>query len=354
MAVLNVCLDKIAHNFQIASKLCSQLSIELAVVVKSCSGNAMILETLRQAGMTLAADTHAENLADLEGVRTISLLNPPSSIKQVTQKQPIQNRMASEMYISCLDSLKLASKTGAYEQSRIMIPVDMGDHRDGIPASDLICYLKRALQLPHLNLAGLSANWGCMLMGHPEQKQLQDFAELVGRVSEECQWQPEIVSVGGSSILHHITRQQLPECVTRLRLGEAIFAGFNPSLQQPVPEMYSETFRLDAEVVEVLESGHPLGIGRADIHIPVEDGVSRRAVLDVGYSSIEPAGLNCIDGDVKIMRCSQDHLVVGSDTYHFVPGETLRFHLDYHALSRSLASPWVRKVYSGQSATAVA
>ena len=73
-------------------------------------------------------------------------------------------------------------------------------------------------------------------------------------------------------------------------------------------------------------------------------------IVAIGHQDIDPAGLTP-PGGLEVVGASSDHLVLDAGRTPVVVGDELRFELDYSALTRAMASPFVSKVIKVSSGT---
>jgi len=142
----------------------------------------------------------------------------------------------------------------------------------------------------------------------------------------------------------------LPPEFTEFRVGEAAFFGWNTSLGRPIPELRSDVFRMDLEVLEVWEKEVP-GPGEGTFGLnafgvqPVQALAGRRlrAVLDGGenlapFRALLPLAPGCI-----LVGETHEYTVADVAGLGRVPepGSSLEFRPGYEAVARSFLSPFL-------------
>ena len=142
--------------------------------------------------------------------------------------------------------------------------------------------------------------------------------------------------------------------VDHLRLGESVLLG-----REPLQRTAIEGLHTDAAVVvgEVIESkakpsgswgdrgqtafGHVVGV-RSD------EGGGNRVIVALGRQDLDTDGIVAPAG-FHVLGASSDHLVLSCAGEVPPPGAELRFGVNYSALMRAAASPFVSRRYLGRS-----
>ena len=127
------------------------------------------------------------------------------------------------------------------------------------------------------------------------------------------------------------------------------------------PNLYTDVFKLKAEIVELKKRNlnhdgkivsNAFGEQVQDIQMKDNNAertirskkMRKQALLNFGVLDTAIKGLSPIE-NVKILGGSSDYLVVDVRDNEFCLGQTLNFTLNYEALLRAMASPYISKKY---------
>jgi predicted amino acid racemase len=216
----------------------------------------------------------------------------------------------------------------------------MGDLREGVPQDQIISFMQEALRAGYIKIAGFSANWGCMKWVPPDIRKIENFIKCVRKISETLNFYPQIISAGGSTVWSLLQDNFIPSEINQIRLGETIFLGYDPGLKSNIVHLYQDAFVLESELIEIKDKNI-----QEDFAVPGR--IRKRAVLDFGYTSCPYTGLTPIQKGVELVGASQEHTVadISDAQYRFSVGDSLKFLMNYGALSRAMASPYLEKIY---------
>ena len=144
-----------------------------------------------------------------------------------------------------------------------------------------------------------------------------------------------------------------PGKVNNLRLGESIFLGCETIHRKPIPGLFTDAFRLVAEVIESkVKPSKPYGDICQDAFGNVPEfsdrGQMRRVIIGIGLQDVLVAGLSpCMD--VEILGASSDHILINAKELDLKVGDEVEFDLNYGALLSSMTSPYVARRYINRS-----
>ena len=328
MARIRINLTKIVQNFHIVQKICQDNKIELAVVTKCCCGDQKIIQYLIEAGMEIIAESQPKNLQGIGSkVKKIMLHSSLSSLEK--------KFICDFIYIADQEILKKYCRSSLSKQSQVIIPIELGDMRDGILPNEIIPFLKEAAITKNVRIAGFSANFGCFKANEPTMNWFNSFIECVKEVEYQVGFKPILLSIGGTVILNLLRNDICPAEINQLRIGTGIFLGYDPTLEVEIPYLNQDTFILEGEILEINNNKN-------------NDFYQKRAIIDFGYASASLAiGLRSVLQGVEIIGLSQDVTIVDITNTN-VPlfiGDSIEFFLTYHPLIRAMISPYVDKVY---------
>lgn len=344
---LEIDLGKIRYNARMLVERLGNRGISVSGVTKAALGLPDIANALLSARVDGLADSRIENIQTMRsaGVKAhITLIRSPM-ISQVMQV--VTNANAS--LNTELDVISELSKAAcAVERSHgVLLMVELGDLREGIMPADLENMVRRTLAFPNIILLGIGANLACRSGVVPDTANMSELSALADAIDATFGPVLNIVSGGNSSNLEWALGNADTGRINNLRLGESILLGCDPLYRQPIEGLYTDAITL---VAEVIESGNkpsrPWGtvaetaFGEA---APVTgDGSISQAIFALGHMDTDPQGLAPPTG-IEILGSSSDHLVVDCGRNHLPVGAETAFQLNYSALIRAMASPFVTK-----------
>ena len=354
---LVVDLDKLRHNIDRIKTECDDRGVEIAGVIKGCTGLTECARQFAKAGCRFIASSRLEQLEPLRenGIQTplmmirVPMLSEAADVVRITD-------ISLNSEIAVLRELN--EEAGIQDKvHQVILMVDLGDLREGFWDRDEL--MEAALltenELHNLRLAGIGTNLGCYgaIAATPEKLQeLVDCAEAVeARIGREL----EFISGGATSTLPRIIEGNLPARINLLRLGEGILlaADLQELWGYDMSYMHKDVFTLRAEVIEVRDKpSHPVGEIMFDAfgnRPEYEDrGIRKRALLALGkvdYAFCED--LVPADDGVAILGASSDHTILDvQDAERDIRvGDVLEFRPHYSNLVYLSNSPNIEIVY---------
>jgi predicted amino acid racemase len=233
--------------------------------------------------------------------------------------------------------------------------IDLGDLREGIffkNEDEIFNTVEEILKLKNIELFGLGVNLTCYGAVIPKKDNLSVLVEIARKIEKKFDIKLQMISGGNSSSIYLIGKNELPEGINNLRVGEAFLLGGETAYSQKLKGFYDDAFTLEAEIIELKEKQSvPIGETGVDAfgNKPVyEDrGIIKRAIIAVGRQDVDPDALSPIDEKIDILGASSDHLILDmskSDRVYQV-GDTVAFKLSYSSLLRATTSGYVDRVY---------
>jgi predicted amino acid racemase len=343
-------LKKIEHNIMVIAELASKQNIKITGVTKCCCGDPNVGGAMLAGGAELLADSRVENLKRLKesGIDCeLMLLRTPmiSSAKEVVEHSDIS--LNSD--ISVLNQLsKEASKSNIVH--KVVIMVEMGDLREGVPIEPLDNLLIKTSKLKGLEIIGLGMNLACYGGVVPTEYKLIEFSELVDRIENDLGFPLKIISGGNSANIPLLLNSEKITRVNNLRIGEGILLGLETVNRTPIPDTYQDAFILEAEIIELYKKP---SIPNGEIsqnafgETPEFEDVGEilRGIIAVGRQDVIVEGLKALDNRVTILGSSSDHLIVRIDSDQYKVGDTIKFLMDYGGLLHLNTSKYVIKEY---------
>jgi predicted amino acid racemase len=360
MPTLEINLAKIQHNAKILKNLLAGRNISIIGINKVTLGNPLIAKSLTRGGIEYIGDSRIENIINMKknGVDAQFVLIRVPSHKEI----PLIIEYADYSVNSELETIKLLSYE-AIKQNKIhniILMIDMGDLREGINPSNLEFFVKEILSLNNIKLSGIGTNMKCFRGIIPSNENMEELSCYAKNIEEKFGLELKFVSGGNSANFKWFMSSKNLGAINNLRIGEAIFLGRETIHFDPIPNLYTDVFKLTAEIVELKErtlNNHGEYVSNA-FGEPVQDfqtydnnreakikkNVRIQALLDIGRQDVALNGLTPIE-NIKILGGSSDYLVVDTNKNEFKVGTELSFELNYEALLRAMTSPFIRKKF---------
>ena len=344
---LEIDLIKIHQNARVLVSLLKRRGISVSAVTKAMLGLPSVARELLAAGVSGLADSRIENILTL---RQSNIKAPMSLIRSPMISQAdlvVKNTDIS--FNTELDVIAELSKSAqAMGRSHsVLLMVELGDLREGIMPADLEKVVRRTLSFPNIAFKGIGANLACRCGVVPDEANMAELSAVANAIDANLGPVISIVSGGNSSNLQWILEGSDVGRINHLRLGEAIFLGCEPLHRRPIEGLHTDAITLVAEVIEAkIKPSQPWGdvaetaFGKA---VPMQDhGNISQAIYALGHMDCDPEGLTP-PPDIKILGSSSDHLIIDSGRNLLPIGTETRFQLNYSALVRAMASPFVAK-----------
>jgi len=329
MTELLVDVDKIGANTEVVVRLMKNSGLRLVAVTKGCMGEPRVASAMVTGGAAAVAgsrDSHIRRLREARLGVDIHRIGLPSAAKDLEVGDV--NYMTSWEHA---ESLIRAGGAAAGKPRRVMLQVETGDEREGVPTDQLRALARQVVEDRRLELVGVSTNYAC-LRGKPEglgasveavAAATRDLVDSGIRISE--------VSGGNSSVLSLVARgDRLPGEVTSLRCGEALLLGHDALYYQRIEGCSEDSCKVRAEVVEEYtkrSAGYP----------------TRRLVLALGRRDLNSGAVKFLEPGLTELGRSADYLVVeaGPTSGKIRVGMKVEMIPDYEALVSAWISPYV-------------
>jgi ornithine racemase len=347
---IEISLAQIRHNARMLTERYGQKGIALMGVSKATLGDPAIAAAMIQGGVKFIADARLENIQRMKnaGVSTQFVLLRTALSQANAIIQNVDISLNTE-----LETVKALSHYAKLNNTihRIIVMVEMGDLREGILPGDLPQFIKAVLELSHIKIIGIGCNLACYGGIKPNHQKMLELSELADAIEKEFQINLEVISGGNSANYEWSESAQKVGRINNLRLGESILLGCETVNRKAIPGLYTNAFKLIAEVIESKEKPSlPYGESCQDAfgNIPtfVDRGIRRRVIIALGRQDILVSGLRP-SADVEILGSSSDHIVLDSNNHDFKVGSEVKFNLDYGGLLSAMTSPFVQKQFVG-------
>lgn len=344
---IEVDLPKIRQNARHLVDQLTPLGISVVGVTKGICGHPDVARAMLDGGVAALGDARVTNVERMRaaGITAPVLLIRTPMLGQVDRiVRTCGTSLNADMDV--VEALAHAA-CRAGRIHGIVVMVEMGDGREGMPPSALPRFARRVMALPGVVLAGLGANFACLNRQAPDRVAMGAFLSLVPLVERACGVPLRVVSGGNSANLAGL--RPGPTRLNELRLGESILLGRNPLTGEPIAGLATDAFTLVAEVIESRTDAQRHGAGA------MPGGFSRpdagaASLLALGDQDTDTGGLS-MPGLLTFLGSTSDHLLLRTPGQALAAGTEVRFGLNYSALMRAMSAPDIATVVRDAPAT---
>ncbi len=349
---IEISLAQIRHNARMLTELYGHKGISLMGVSKATLGDPAIARAMIQGGVKFIADSRLENIQKMKnsGIATpfVLLRTALSQADSIIKNADISLNTELETVKELSHYANINNKI-----HKIILMVELGDLREGILPCDLPQFIKKVLELSHIKIIGIGCNLACYGGIKPNHQKMLELSKLTDAIEKEFQINLEVISGGNSANYEWYESARKVGRINNLRLGESILLGCETVSRKAIPGLYTNAFKLIAEVIESKEKPSlPFGEVCQDAfgNVPtfLDRGIRRRVIIALGRQDILVSGLRP-SKDVEILGSSSDHIVLDSNNQNFKVGSEVKFNLDYGGLLSAMTSPFVKKKFVGCS-----
>lgn len=344
---LELRLDAIGRNARTLVRDLGARGLTVTGVTKAAVGLPVIARTLSAAGIATLGESRVDGV---EALRAAGVDGPLAMIRSPQRSQV--DRVVAHAQISFLSEVAVAEALSSAARRRgrrhdVVVMVELGDLREGVPADQLIAVTRAVTRLPGVRLQGLGTNLACRSGVIPDARKMRELSDLVGLVEVACDRALPVVSGGNSANLDWALSDAPVGRITELRLGEALLLGRETLHRRALPGLDTEAFTV---VAEVIESRHKPSVPWGDTAqtafgpatAAIDQGTVAQTIVALGEQDVDPWGLTPPIG-CTVVGASSDHLVLTGPTT-FPIGTELRFAPNYSALLRAMTSPTIPTV----------
>lgn len=326
------------------------MGIQITPVTKGVCGSVEIAKLFSKHEIHSIGDSHLQNIqrmkeAGVEG--PFMLLRSPMLNEAESVIIYADISLNSEMVvIKSLD--QFATRHGKIHD--IVLMIELGDLREGIPSTHIDEYIKQISLLNNIRLIGIGSNLICLNGIKPTIEKMELLSSFAKKIKEKYATNLKIVSGGNSANFQWAQEVEEVGLINHLRIGESILLGTDPISRMKITGLMDDTFVLEAMVIESKQKpSKPSGIITFDAFGEVpsvkDEGEINRSLLAIGQQDLDIKGCNPIDRKIKILGATSDHLVVKSVGKKLTVGEIVEFRIAYRALLHLMISPYVKKKY---------
>lgn len=342
--------SKLRHNVKTVVKMCKASGIEICAVTKACCAHHKIAEVFAESGAGMLADSRVQNLKQLSSYSVPKMM---LRLPMISEADDVV-RYCDVSLNSELNTVKALSEAVVKlnKQHGVVIMIELGDLREGIPPEEALTFAEEAIKLPGVNLTGVGVNFNCYGGVIPDEENLNRLADVASNIEEKLGIKLQIISGGNSGSLYLLKENKMPAKINNLRLGESILLGMDTSFQKQIEDLYTDVFTLKAEVIEMKEkpsvpSGN-IGLnafGQKTSY--VDNGVIRRVILACGRQDLPCDQLIPNEDGVKYLGSSSDHMIldITQSDKDYAVGDIVTFNLSYGALVGAFTSRYIDKIF---------
>ncbi|MFP4478938.1 MAG: alanine racemase [Candidatus Izemoplasmatales bacterium] len=318
-------------------------------IVKVFSGHLNFIENLSHTGITHIGDSRIQNLKKM---KTINLPKVLVRIPMISEARDVvkYSDISLNSELETIKKLNTEAKK-VNKKHQIILMFDLGDLREGYYHSqDYLKDIESILDLENIHLLGIGTNLTCYGGLVPGKEILQRLVSIKDKIESHFDIQLDIISGGNSSTVTFFNKNEIPEEINSLRLGESIFFGKETSYSTNIDGLNHQNFVLEAEIIECkLKPSFPEGqttINSFGEKVTIEDkGIMKRAICAIGKQDVILANINPLDSSVKVIGGSSDHLILDVSNTDYKVGDIIGFNVNYPGLLHLMNSDYVYKIF---------
>ena len=317
---LEINLAHLKHNVAKVVEKCGSYGIQVAGVIKGATGLPEVAKQFDEGGAAFIASSRLEQIEDAKNAgieKPMMLIRVPmlSEVPEVIRLTDISLNSEMEV-IKALN--EEARKQGKLH--KVILMADLGDLREGWWDWDELVDAAEYIEnkMVNIQLVGVGTNLGCYGSISPTKEKLDELVKIAEMIEARLGRELEYISGGATTSLMRVYDGDVPGRINLLRVGEGIlmardldrFFGYDMS------EMYQDTFRMKAEVIEIKDKpSHPAGtiaidaFGRTPTY--VDRGIRKRALLAIGKVDYGiPEDLIPLEKGIEVLGASSDHTII--------------------------------------------
>ncbi|HRW64062.1 MAG TPA: alanine racemase, partial [Bacteroidales bacterium] len=309
MAELVVKTENIIRNIQKLDDFLKKQNIQWSLVSKVLSGDISFLKKILTDD--IVNRLHSVGDSRLSSLKTIKNLNP--ELITIYIKPPAQNlvsnivRYADITVNTSFRTIEALSKEAVKQKKihKIIIFIELGELREGVVRENIVEFYKKVFNLPNIEIIGIGSNLGCMYGIEPTYDKLLQLSLFKQLLEQMFNKKIPLISGGSSITLPLINRKLVPKAVNHFRIGEAAFFGTSPLDNKRFQKLSTDTFRFNANVIELEEKnsvpdgvisdasiGHTSEIMENEPSYKTYRAIMDFGILDVDVNDIKPKDEN--------------------------------------------------------------
>lgn len=343
--------EKLRDNIRFMNRLfaAAAFPINWTAVSKAVCAHEEIVQTLIEEGVSELADSRLDNLKRIKSLapegRTLLLRLPGLHEVDEVVRYADTSLVSEQITIAAL--AKAARAAGV--RHRIILMVELGDLREGLLPDQVLELGRFILQQDSIDWCGIGTNLTCYGGILPTREKMEQLLAIKHSIARELGHDVEVVSGGNSSSLPLLLRDEMPQGISHLRLGESLLLGRETAKGKLIEGLHGDVFTLEAEVIEVqVKSSVPDGERGMDAfgNTPeFEDvGEHTRAILAIGKQDVPIDELVPVDEGIRVLGGSSDHMILDVGSRAVKIGDVIAFRVNYPVLLQAMTSPYVARV----------
>lgn len=335
---IEIDLNKIAHNANLLRDVYGSKGISIIGVTKGVSSDIKFAQTLVHTGIEMLGDSNIDHLKRMKkaGIKAkFILLRTPaiSEIELVVKYADI----SLNTEIKVIE--RLAEVAKKYQKvHKIILMIEMGDLREGILKEDILNFIENVMRFPNIEIVGIGTNFACFSEVPPLESEMQRLTTIAFEIERKFPLKLTYISGGNSANHYWLMNTKNTGRINNLRLGESILLGCESIKKETIPGLYTDAFKLVAEVIELKEKPKAANIDFSQKRV--------QAILNIGNQDTCISGLSP-NVDIDIIGASSNHLVIDTKKTGLKVGDNVEFSPNYSAILASMTSPNVFKYYFG-------
>lgn len=341
----------IEKNVRRIVDLSREKGIEVVGVTKGVCAYQAIVDSFVRGGVKYLADSRIENLKKLEKYKLDKIM---LRLPMVSQAEEVV-KYSDISLNSEVKTVKALSREAIRQEKlhKVILMVDLGDLREGyFYQEELYRDVEEILKLKGVEIIGIGTNLTCYGGVIPKRSILEKLLEYKYKLESNYNLNLEIISGGNSSTIQ-LVKEDIPEAINNLRLGEVLLLGRETAYGKQIKGTSSKGFILEAEIIEIKRKpSRPIGeIGRdAFGQLPKfkDKGIRERILCGIGRQDVKLDSLIPEDKGLEILGGSSDHMILDSSNsqYSYRVGNIIRFNLTYGGILSAMTSEYITKVDS--------
>jgi predicted amino acid racemase len=327
--------------------MCSRQNISAYPVLKAACGFAPAVEAALKARPEGIFDSSITGLAG-SGLDSAGLKRGLLKLSTRRELSCAKSSLDAVDYFFVSEISHIRELSEIKPGAMVIVAVDSGDLREGVPLDELNRFLAAALKFKNIKIFGAATNHACFSGIIPSAPIIDKFVEKIEEAERKNRFSFEMVSGGNSSLISLIEEKKANPRVNNIRAGEAIFLGSDVLSRKPIAWLEQNTFTVEAEIVECREKESILeGIRTQNAFNEIIDfdkrktrpgAKTRRAIVSLGKKHFYVNGIKPLEHGVFVLGASSDYLIadVSECARDIRCGDTLEFALDYAALMSAM------------------
>ncbi|MDT3741329.1 MAG: alanine racemase [Candidatus Kapabacteria bacterium] len=363
MAKLIIDTKRINENIDIINKFMMENKKKWSLISKILCGDKEVLKQIIKS--PLIENIHSIGDSRLSSLKAVKEINPDVITMYI--KPPALNYLedvieyADISMNTSIDTLlalnEIASRKNKIHKAIIMI--EMGELREGILHDNVIEFYSNAFHLSNIEMVGLGTNLGCMYGIEPTFDKLIQLSLYKQLIEAKFNHNLDLISGGTSMTLPLIEQGKVPTLINHFRIGEAAFLGVSPLNNDKFRNLNTDTFRVEATIVEIEEKYYlPEGIisdgnvGHTNDNNSIQDfnTTSFKALVDIGILDVNVENIESDDEKISFIGTTSDITVYDLGTnkneggeIRYKVGDIISFNPSYMGVARLMNSKFIEK-----------